>query len=79
MTLALPLWGWAIAALAILASCFVAYGCGYTNGEAAGVDLMKRAAILVGFAKACDFDGGWRWYSREEIAAKVRAQQEGQT
>jgi hypothetical protein len=32
---------------------------------------MKREAIRVGLAKACDFNGGWRWWTLEEIVERA--------
>ncbi len=72
MTLTLPLWGWFVAAIMTIMAGLTAYACGAANGTDEGVDWMKREAIRVGLAKACDFDGGWRWYTPQEIAARFR-------
>ncbi|HEX3809568.1 MAG TPA: hypothetical protein VHW02_07675 [Rhizomicrobium sp.] len=71
MTLALPLWGWIGAAITFSVALLFSYGCGEGTGYCHGVDFMKREAIRNGAAKACDFDGGWRWFTRDELAARA--------
>ncbi|HSM79194.1 MAG TPA: hypothetical protein VLT57_16260 [Bryobacteraceae bacterium] len=75
MTLDLPWWGWMACAICFFVSWLFAYGCGEANGYSAGVDWMKRQAIRAGVAKACDFDGGWRFWTQEEIASRLRPTQ----
>lgn len=70
MTLTMPVWGWATVAMAIMFAVLAAYGNGSAAGWDSGVDHMKREAIRAGLAKACDFDGGWRWWTRDEIINK---------
>lgn len=72
MSLTLPIWGWVLCGVGISTSLVIAYGCGLANGERLGIDWMKREAVRVGVAKACDFDGGWRWWSRYELAEKLK-------
>lgn len=64
--------GWAICAIVIMASFAIAYGCGHANGELLGINWMKHEAVRVGVAKACDFDGGWRWWTLYELADRLR-------
>lgn len=56
-----------ILAIVALGALLIAYSCGHANGEAQGVERMKRDAIRAGVAKACDFEGGWRWWTRTEL------------
>jgi hypothetical protein len=70
MAIILPWWGWALCAVALLVSWLFSYACGEANGNRDGVDWMKRQAIGAGVAKACDFDGGWRWWTPQEIIDK---------
>lgn len=70
MSLMLPWWGWIVVAASSLFVMLVAFACGHASGWDAGIDCMKREAIRAGLAKACDFDGGWRWWTRDEIINK---------
>jgi hypothetical protein len=67
----LPLWAWCCIAVAVPISLLFIFGIGRSVGEVDGIDQMKREAIRAGVAKACDFDGGWRWWTREELAKRL--------
>ena len=54
--------------LVFVVALIIAYGCGYENGRRDGVLWIKLDAIRVGAAKACSFDGGWRWLTKDELA-----------
>jgi hypothetical protein len=71
MTVFLPLWAWISIAIMLPLSLLFAFGLGRAYGTDDGIDWMKREAVGAGVAKACDFDGGWRWYTREEIVTRV--------
>lgn len=63
---------WIIGAVIFyLLSLMVTYACGGANGWDSGIDHMKREAIRVGVAKACDFDGGWRWWTLKELSESL--------
>jgi len=76
MTFALPIWGLCAIIGVTLGAGLIAYACGAANGTEAGIDWMKREAIRAGVAKACDFDGGWRWWTPQEIAARLNRRTE---
>lgn len=63
--LSVPAWIWwtaAIIGVGLLSYCF-----GGAYGFEQGIDHMRRQAIGAGVAKACDFDGGWRWKTWPEL------------
>lgn len=63
----IPMWAiWTGGGVTLLALLF-AYGCGNANGWDAGSLSVRLDAIRAGVAKACDFDGGWRWHTRGEL------------